>query len=284
MKNERINNWLAAMKPIEEVQQDTYPTLHLLNEKAWELSHLQEPLGENSIHEKWSQLSKDSHTVVTDVVLKADEEDLLEVQGMTDKELRTRKGMLLLEQTRDTVCTQIRDTYIQLMKFQAVREHGLIEVERRHRAQMIKDGHMPDNLDAFTSRFLFGAKPAPLSLPGKPPLPRNFVMCRTPSGKQVAVEEIWFDFPSMYNKTLMDVLEKEELYKKPSYYYEGYEDNIPHRVEMPIAQSYYRYGFKPKKEVTGHFRVGQWHGYIDGDHWHLSHTRSYKTSELTPLD
>ena len=284
MKNERINNWLAAMKPIEEVQQDTYPTLHLLNEEGWKESRLEEPLGENSIYGKWGQLSKDSHTVVTDVVLKANDEDLLEIQGMTNKELRTRKGMLLLEQTRDNVCVQIHDTYIQLMKFQAVREHGLIEVERRHRAQMIKDGHMPDNLDAFTSRFLFGAKPAPLSINSKPPGPRNFIMCRTPSGKQVAVEEIWFDFPSMYNKTLMGLLEATNLYKKPSHYYDGHEDNTPHRVEMPIAQFYYKYGFKPNRDVTGYFRVGQWQGYADGNHWRLSHTRSYKTSELTPLD
>ena len=284
MKNERINKWLAAMKPIEEVQQDTYPNLHLLNEEGWNASFLAESTGTNSITSKWGNLSKDSQTVVTDVVLKANDEDLLEIQEMTDKELRTRKGMLLLEQTRDNVCAQIHDTYVQLMKFQAVREQGLIEVERRHRAQMIKDGHMPDNLDAFTSRFLFGAKPAPLSINSKPPQPRNFIMCRTPSGKQVAVEEIRFDFPSMYNKTLMDLLETANLYKKPSYYYGGYEDNIPHRVEMPIAQFCYKYGFKPNKDVTGYFKVSQWHGYADGDHWHLSHTKSYKTSELVPLD
>ncbi len=284
MKNERINNWLANMKPIEEVQRDTYPNLHLLDEEAWNASCLEEPLGKNSITDKWSQLSKDSHTVVTDVILKADDEDLLETQGMTCKELHTRKGMLLLEQTRDKVCSQIHETYIQLLKLQAVREHALFEVERRHRCKMIREGHMPDNLDAFTSRFLFGAKPTPLSIKDKPPQPRNFVMCRTPSGKQVAVEQIWFEFPSIYNKTLMDLLQTAKLYSKPSYYYGGYEENLPNRVEMPIAQFYYKYGLKPNKEVTGHFKIDQWHGYSDGDHWHLSHTRAYKTAELVPLD
>ncbi len=281
MNNERINSWLAAMKPIEEVQQDTYPTLHLLNEEGWNASHLEEPLGSNSIHEKWGQLSKDSRTVVTDVVLKANDEDLLEVQDMTDKELRTRKGMVLLEQTRDKVCSQINNTYIQLLKYQAVREHGLFEVERRHRCKLIREGHMADNLDAFTSRFLFGDKPAPYTNNSKPARPRDFVVCRTPTGKNVAVEEIWFDFPSMYNKTMLDLLETANLYKKPSYYYEGYEHDIPHRVHMPIAQFYYKYEFKPKKEVTGYFKITRW-GYDDS--WHLSHTRSYKTSELVPLD
>lgn len=278
--NQKLLSLRQNLLGLGYIQNHYIPDLTEFDQEKWAASNLDEPNGSNSITSWEAPIDNDLEKEVYQTVVNISTEDLLELQALDTLELEGRKGFFHLLEMHNRSTETMEDLRQQLLQLQAYRACGIIEVERRARQKMIQESG--EVLDSFVSRFLFGPEPGPMVPPGSlskaSPKARKFLMARVPSGKQVAVETLHFEFPKTYDAYLFNEMDKLKIWDKPAYYYNGF--GAPRDATQKVAKFYYEFGLKPSKTVQVNYSIGL--GYSSG--WSLSHTRSFQTNQLTTVD
>lgn len=279
--NQKLLKLRQNLLGLEYVQKHYVPDLVDFNQEKWEESKLDQPNGSNCITSWQAPIDNDREREVYQTVVDISTEDLMDLQALDNLELEGRKGYSHLLTMWTRLSETVEDMRQNLLQLQAYRECGIIEVERRVRQKMIQEHG--EKLDSFVSRFLFGPEPGPMvppgSLAGAKPMPRKFLMARVPSGKQVAVETLHFEFPKTYDAYLFTEMDKQGIWNKPAYYYSSY--GAPRTADQKVAKFYYEFGLKPSKSVQVNYSIGTSY---NGKDWSLSHTRSFETNQLSTVD
>jgi hypothetical protein len=291
VENKTLINWVEGMIPIKELQECVYPTLHVLDPLTWESSSYRSFEDDSELKDHYHSLLQGEQGEVSQALKEASDADLAEILNPTEKEVNTRRGLALIEHTRERLLELDAQITRQLRMYQSVRDHAMIEMERRARVNMVKQGG--EHLDAFVSRFIFGPDVAPLrpypNLPveqlGNEPKPRTFIRARVKSGKTIYVEHLTFDIPDVYHDELLATLKEAKLIaaSTSSHYYSYYSNVPPLQTDQKIARVYYKMGFKPKPVVTINYRC-HWYNSSWNNGWTLGRSRQMKTSELEPIE
>lgn len=283
MKSEQLINLHATMRSIKELTEDFFPQLTTMNEDTWEKSN-HGSTANNDLCSPFNYLDGNDKAEISNSLRDLPGEDLIEAQGISEKEMNTRRGLQLMLQAGNRLSKQIEDSTRNLRKMQAIREFGHMELERRARANAISaGGGVP--LDQFCARYIFGPPPGPIVPPVQKnqnlgPKKREWFTARVKSGKMVAVETIRFDIPAAYEYWLVGELKAVGLYKNSTYH------GAPHLERSPspaIARVYYKLGFVPSGLTTLYYQIS-WYDQSWRNGWSFSHSREVKTNELTPVD
>lgn len=282
MKSEAINELLTGTPSMQELVVKFFPTLTKLDMKLFEESNLGNTSGSDNLTDTFRSMGDGEKKEVSTSAPFYPAEDLMEIQSMSERELNARKGLALLEQSRDNINSMVADMTAQLRKLQSIRELGMFELARRTRAKAIADGQ-PPSLDQFTSRYIFGPPPAPTIIPGTTDElgKRTWFRARVPSGKQVAVESIRYTIPQSYEYWLIGEMEKAGCCQKKPYHH--YALSVPRNPTQLQARLFYKLGFMPDKQTTVNYRI-QHYGGGHSNTWYLSHSRETLTKDLVPLD
>jgi len=280
MKDERLLKKLADMENEDQIIHSFHVANDFLTPEAWAETKLENPNASgNAVSQEYSCLNGESKAEVDNLLRDLPNEDLAEFATMSETELTHRRGLAWLITVDKWLADKKSSIMYEMYKWQSLREIAPIELERRARQKMLADGgHEP--LDQFTSRFLFGALPKPLSLGGKPPQNRNFIIARVKSGKQVAVEKLMFTFPAAYDSWLKSLIKEEGIVDNNHwYYYNAY--SAPRFANPLLALFYYKMGFKPAPQVDASYQIKLgW----SGSGFRLSHSRRVDTKDLVPID
>jgi hypothetical protein len=287
VENKTLNDWIKKMTDIQELQADVYPSLQVLDPAVWDKSPYKNFEECSELADRYPYLGGDNQKEISQVIKESSEKDLNEILTPTQKEIDTRRGLALLAQTEDRVMSIRRKITQRLQIYQSVRDFAVIEIERRARLNIIKQGGEP--LDGFTSRFIFGPAPQPLPrYPGQsngdnaPLHDRDFLRARVKSGKIVYIDRLSFEIPAVYNQEILAGLKKAKLLEQGVYSY-GYDNTPPHRANPKIARFYYDMGFKPLPDVVINYQC-HWYDHSWNKGWSLGHTRCMKTHELEPIE
>ena len=290
MENKTLIDWEAGMTTIQALQEGVYPSLHVLDNAAWETSPYRNFEGDSELKDHYHSLVGDEPTEVSKVVQEASDADLAEIMHPTQKEIDTRQGLTLLECTRGQLDDLHKQVTRQLRRYQCVRDGAIEEMERRARIKIVENGG--EHLDSFAARYILGPAVTPIMpYPHMPPSDinkpreREWIRARVKSGKTVYVDHLTFDIPDLYKKDVLAALKAAKLITEntSNHYYAYYSDAPPHQASQPIARFYYKMGFKPRSEITVHYYC---HYYAGGwnNGWHLGRQRQMKTSELEPIE
>lgn len=277
MKHLELDHMEVLMQSISELQRTFLPALQTLQPTKWNEYHLMDPRGANELTDKYHKLVGDEAKQVRKLLRTVPEDDLMSFNIMQPTELEARKGLALLMQASEMIYAKHDEVIKRLRVWQGLRDFANVELERRSRANMLASGG-GEPLDQFTSRFMFGQPPAPFSVKGSKPQPREWLVARVKSGKNIAIEHLNFNIPSIYDEWLCSELQKEKLWGN-AYYYSGMA--APRSVGQKVAALYYKLGFKPGVSVTGSYKIELgW----SGSGFRLTHSRNFKTGELHPID
>jgi len=278
------------MIPIQDLQENVYPSLHVLDPEVWDKSPYRSFEGDSELKDRYHSLVDKGPEEVSKVIRESSDADLAEILHPTQKEVDTRQGLALIDHTRQRLIELHEKITRQLRMYQCVRDGAMEEMKRRARVKTVENGG--EHLNSFISRFIFGPDVIPIvPYPNMPPSTTNtpkereWIRARVKSGKTVYVEYLWFDIPDIYKKEVAAALVAAKLIKDDTnhYDYSYYSNTPPAQATQKIARFYYKMGFEPKSTVTAHYHCG-WYNSSWKNGWSLSHSRQMKTNELEPVE
>ena len=275
-----LNKFRDNLRTIDMLREEFFPTLSELDEVGWNDSKLADTKG-NQLDQSYHALEGQDRIEISDVMRNIPAADLVENQGISQDEMLARRGLLLMQQAYEKLGTEISASKRTLHRIQTIRETGMIELERRSRENMIRDGG-GESLDAFTSRFIFGPEPPTMVPPKNPeqgPKKKDFYIARCKTGKLVFVRNLVFSIPEVYDTWLVQMLTDMKLHEPQKWGRQC----APRNTTAGIAKAYYALGFKPDKIVTVEYKC-HWYNSTWNNGWHLSHSRQLPTKELVPVD
>jgi hypothetical protein len=281
VKNPELNALLDQAVSLSAVQHGLLSDLTKLNDEFWQESFLGETMGANELTGKYHYIRGTHEDEVRNLLSQSPTEDLHEIATMSTQEGEARRAMALLTQSGQRISQALTQQIDVLRRWQAVRDLAPEELERRSRQRLVADGGA-EALDQFTSRWIFGPwPPAPFVLKANGAAKkRDWLLARVKSGKQVAVENMTFSFSPIYDEWLVPMLKENGLIENDSHF--SYNNSAPRYAKPPLAQFYYKMGFKPSKTVQGAYQIAA--GWNENHPWHLHHTRTFNVKDLMPVE
>lgn len=276
MRSELLNKIHDKLETRAEMLERFFPKIRDFDPVAWEKSRLNNTK-DNELCNSFRTLSGDDQREIGLALRDIPEEDLIDLQKISEREMEARKGLVQLDTAMELLDKRKDRSERHLNRLQSIREFAMGELGRRQLAKNAEGG-VP--LDGFTSRFIYGPPPPPgantLQTGVVWPKKKKFYLARVKSGKIVAVEHIRFYIDDVYHSWVCKELKAAGLKPEDTY-------TAPCYPTPEQAQVYLKLGFRPDKKITINYQF-YWHNNGWNDGWSVSHSREVLAVDVVPVD